>query len=102
MAGTETVDQLVRRVMNEIKEDCGLTLSDVGMLFPGHRGKPGVNSSTVFRWVTVGIPTSDSEDSPVKLEAVRVGQRWVTSHAAVERFVAILTARGGGAGHEEE
>ena len=79
----------VSPVLAEIQAGAGLSLSAAGRLFPGHRGGTSVDPSTVFRWVTKGTRTPGGH--PVKLEAVRVGGRWLTSHGAVARFVAALT-----------
>ena len=76
-------------VLNEIQSGEGLSLSAAGRLFPAHRGPGTVDPSTVFRWVTVGGKTPDG--ALVKLEAVRVGGRWLTSRQAVARFVTSLT-----------
>ncbi|WP_168219369.1 DUF1580 domain-containing protein [Limnoglobus roseus] len=66
-----------------------MSLSTAGRLFPGHRGGVAVSPSTVFRWVTKG--TRSSAGQVVRLDAVRVGGRWLTSRGAVKRFVAALT-----------
>jgi hypothetical protein len=79
----------VSQVLSEIQAGEGLGLSAAGRLFPAHRGEGTVDPSTVFRWVTKGTKTADGRK--VKLEAVRVGGRWLTSRAAVGRFVAALT-----------
>ncbi len=80
----------VPRLLTEIQAGEGLSLSAAGRLFPGHRGNGTVDPSTVFRWVTKGMRTTDRR--VVKLEAVRVGGRWLTSRGAVARFVSALTA----------
>ena len=80
----------VPQVLTEIQSGGGLGLSAAGRLFPGHRGNNTVDPSTVFRWVTKGMRTPDGRT--VKLEAVRVGGRWLTSKGAVARFVGALTA----------
>jgi len=77
-------------VLAEIQTGDGLSLSAAGRLFPGHRGGGTVDPSTAFRWVTRGAKATDG--TVVKLEAVRVGGRWITSRGAVARFVAALTA----------
>jgi hypothetical protein len=79
----------VSEVLTEIQSGAGLSLSAAGRLFPGHRGGAAVDPSTVFRWVTKGTRTHAGQ--LVKLEAVRVGGRWLTSRGAVARFVAALT-----------
>jgi hypothetical protein len=40
--------------------------------------------STIYRWVLKGVPGPDGKR--VKLEALRVGGRWVSSWAALQRF----------------
>ena len=78
------------QVLTEIQSGQGLALSAAGRLFPAHRGTGSVDPSTVFRWVIRGSKSSDGRI--VKLEAVRVGGRWLTSQAALTRFVAALSA----------
>ncbi|QJW95617.1 DUF1580 domain-containing protein [Frigoriglobus tundricola] len=86
---SETVTEPGARVLSEIQAGDGLALSAAGRLFPAHRGEGTVGPSTVFRWVTKGARSNSGQ--PVKLEAVRVGGRWLTSRAAVARFVHALT-----------
>jgi hypothetical protein len=57
---------------------------------PGRRGRP-VSFSCVLRWITDGIPGPDGHR--VKLEAVRVGGRWLTSEEALARWAERLTPR---------
>jgi hypothetical protein len=85
----DIVSEGVSQVLTEIQSGDGLSLSAAGRLFPGHRGGASVDPSTVFRWVTKGTRTTGGR--AVKLEAARVGGRWLTSRGAVGRFVAALT-----------
>ncbi len=57
---------------------------------PGHRGGPHLNGSTIFRHIVKGC--RDANGKLVRLEAVRVGSRWLTSLEAVARFSARITA----------
>ncbi len=86
----DVVSEAVPQVLAEIQVGDGLSLSAAGRLFPGHRANGTVDPSTVFRWLTKGMRTPAG--AVVKLEAVRVGGRWLTSRGAVARFVAALTA----------
>jgi hypothetical protein len=52
------------------------------LLPPGRRGRP-VTLSCVLRWVLDGVKTPQGI---VRLEAVRLGGRWLTSVEALERF----------------
>jgi hypothetical protein len=54
----------------------------------GRRGRP-VHFSTLYRWVTAGVRLPDG--SVVRLEAVRLGGKWVTSAEALQRFAERLT-----------
>lgn len=90
MADAATVADSVPDVLSEIHRGEGLSLAAAGRLFPGHRGGNSVYPSTVFRWVVKGSRTPTG--ASVRLDAVRVGGRWLTSRAAVARFVAALTA----------
>ena len=55
---------------------------------PGRRDRP-VSLSCVLRWVLEGAPGPDGQR--VRLEAQRVGGRWLTSVEALARFAAALT-----------
>lgn len=88
----DTLLDSTSRVLAEIQAGGGITLSAVGRQFPGHRGGKSVNPSTVFRWVMTGAKATDGQR--VQLEAVRVGGRWLTSKAAVSRFVDALSSSG--------
>jgi hypothetical protein len=47
--------------------------------------------STVFRWILKGIPGPDGRR--IRLEAVRIGGKWVTTHSAVQRFAQATTPK---------
>jgi hypothetical protein len=85
----DPVHDPIPQVLAEIQAGEGLSPAAAGRLFPGHRGGKSVDPSTPFRWITKGAKASDG--LLVKLEAVRVGGRWLTSRSAVARFVAALT-----------
>jgi hypothetical protein len=57
---------------------------------PGRCGRP-VSFSCVLRWITAGRPGPDGKR--VKLEAVRLGGRWLTSEEALARWAGRLTPR---------
>src|SRR5947209_2266700 len=77
-------------VLAEIRSGHGLTLAQAGRLFPAARGNAtGVHSSSVWKWSRRGSTGPGGEK--VRLEAVRVGGRWLTSSQAIDRFVRALT-----------
>jgi hypothetical protein len=57
---------------------------------PGRQGRP-VSFSCVLRWITRGLPGPDGQK--VRLEAIRVGGRWLTSKEALARWAGKLTPR---------
>ncbi|HEX4607791.1 MAG TPA: DUF1580 domain-containing protein, partial [Urbifossiella sp.] len=78
----------VTTVLGEIMAGGGLTLAQAGKLFPSHRGGGHTDPATVWRWARTGTRTPDGRI--VRLEVVRVGVRWLTSRAAVTRYVGAL------------
>jgi hypothetical protein len=90
MPPADTLRESIPQVLNEIQSGEGLSLSAAGRLFPAHRGPGSVAPSTIFRWVKTGSKTTDGR--LIKLEAVRLGNRWLTSRSALNRFVGALTA----------
>ena len=66
-----------------------ISLTDVaGHVPPRFPGKK-THLSTILRWILTGIKSPDG--SRVRLEAVRLGGKWVTTRPAVQRFVEKLT-----------
>jgi hypothetical protein len=57
---------------------------------PPFRGDKPVNPATLYRWATSGVKLPDG--SALKLEAVRLGGRFLTSAEALQRFVDRQTA----------
>jgi hypothetical protein len=65
------------------------SLAAVGRLLPARSGGRRVHPSTVWRWAHQGSRTLDGRLA--RLEVARVGERWLTSRAAVERYIRALT-----------
>jgi hypothetical protein len=67
----------------DFRNESTISLSQAArMLPPGRRGRP-VTLSCVLRWVLDGVRTPAGI---VRLEAIRLGGRWLTSIEAIERF----------------
>jgi hypothetical protein len=64
-------------------------LGDVPAHVPRHNGEP-VTVAAVRYWIRTGIGTPNGR---VRLEACRLGGRWVTSREALGRFARALTAQ---------
>ena len=71
-----------------------ITLNQAARLLPPSRRGAPVSFSCVFRWVTAGLRGPDGRH--VRLEAARVGGRWLTSREALQRFADALTPQMGG------
>jgi hypothetical protein len=78
-------ETFVPDVVAEITAGSGLNLGAAARRFPSYRGSRPVNCSTIFRWITSGVRLRDG--TRLRLEAARVGGRWLTSGAAIERFI---------------
>jgi hypothetical protein len=75
--------------MIDLSTEATLTLADAAKLLPSVRmGRP-VSYQCVLRWVKEGSRRSDGRI--VKLEAVRLGGRLITSKEALQRFAEALT-----------
>ena len=75
--------------MSTILVESTLSLHDACRLLPSSRAGKKLNLCTIWRWITGGVRAIDG--TRVRLEAVRVGGRWLTSREAIERFSASLT-----------
>jgi hypothetical protein len=66
-------------------DEMKITLTEAAVELPGSR--PGIrcHPATLTRWILKGVRTPDGR--VVKLEALRIGHKWVTSREALRRFV---------------
>jgi hypothetical protein len=73
----------------DLTSETTLSLKQAARLLPPGRGDRPVTLSCVLRWVLRGArgPLGDL----VRLEAVRLGGRWITSREALQRFTDALT-----------
>jgi hypothetical protein len=77
------------QVFEEIARGEGQTLHQLAKLFPpARRGRP-VSLSCILRWVLDGTRTPDGRT--VRLEAARCSGRWLSTPAAIQRFLAAQT-----------
>ena len=81
--------------MSTILVESTLSLHDACRLLPSSRAGKKLNLCTIWRWINDGVLALDG--SRVRLEAVRVGGRWVTSVESISRFSAALTGDTGNA-----
>lgn len=77
--------------MIDLRNETPLSLNAATRLLPaGRNGRP-VSLSCIFRWITEGILAPDG--TRVRLEASRLGGRWLTTFEAIERFADRQTPR---------
>jgi len=74
--------------LSQILDEHRINLHETTRLL-GTDGCP-THLSTVLRAITKGLKSATGER--IRLEALRVGGRWITSREAVERFTARLTS----------
>jgi hypothetical protein len=79
------VQAQVSQVAAEVSQGDAVSTSGVGRMLPGRSPGKTVDPSTVFRWISHGIRRSDG--ARVRLEAIKIGGRFITSKAAVQRFL---------------
>jgi hypothetical protein len=75
--------------MLDLTTDKPISLATATALVPPGRSGRKTHLSTLLRWITKGAKGPDGE--VVRLEAVRLGGRWMTSRGALQRFAERLT-----------
>jgi Protein of unknown function (DUF1580) len=76
-------------VISEIADGKGLSLAQAAKRFSSYRGNRPCNPSTVFRWVSNGVVTRNGQR--VRLEPARLNGRYLTTAAAIARFISAQT-----------
>lgn len=71
--------------MVDIFTESTLTINEACHLLPRGRKGSKPHFATVYRWIVDGVKSADG--TVVKLEAARIGAKWVTSKEALTRFV---------------
>jgi hypothetical protein len=67
----------------ELTYETLISLVDAARLLPPARQGRPVSMSCILRWILSGVRTPSGV---VRLEAVRLGGRWLTSREALQRF----------------
>jgi hypothetical protein len=79
--------------MLDITAETPISLAAAARLVPPARRGKRTHLSTLLRWILTGATAPDG--SRVRLDAVRLGGRWMTTLGALQRFAAALTPRVG-------
>jgi hypothetical protein len=77
--------------MFDLSLETPIPLAAAVKLVPPARSGKRCHLSTLLRWIMRGCKAPDG--SLVKLEAIRLGNRWMTSRQALQRFAERLTPR---------
>jgi len=77
------------QIAQEVAAGAGISLGQAARRLPSYRESRPVSPSTLWRWISRGVLLADG--SHVRLEAVRLGGRWLTSIPALERFTQAQT-----------
>jgi hypothetical protein len=75
--------------MLDILNEATISLAEACQLLPRGRNGAKPHLSTLIRWISKGAPRPDG--TRIRLSAVRVGAKWVTSRQALQRFAVALT-----------
>jgi hypothetical protein len=75
--------------MLDLKTETPIPLAEAAALIPPARGGKKTHLSTLLRWIVKGVRSPIGET--VRLEAIRLGGRWMTSREALQRFAERLT-----------
>jgi hypothetical protein len=86
--------------MSDILSETTLGLAEAARRLPSYRRGSPVSPSTLWRWITDGVKLPGGQ--MVRLEAARLGGRWLTSVEALARFAAAQTPTFGGGGSPPE
>jgi hypothetical protein len=78
----------------DLHAEAPLSLAAAAKLLPPGRNGRRCHLSTILRWVLRGAKAPDG--TVVRLEACRLGSRWLTSREALQRFADRLTPQLGG------
>jgi hypothetical protein len=80
----------VSPLLGEIAAGQGISFPELARRFPAARGRGRLNPATAYRWALDGIALPDG--GRLRLEAVRLGGRYLTTEAALLRFIAAQQA----------
>lgn len=81
---------MTEQLLAEVARGQGLSMAMAAGRFPPARSGKPVHPATASRWALRGVKSLDGR--LVRLEAARVGGRWVTSEPAIRRFIGALQA----------
>jgi hypothetical protein len=75
--------------MIDLALETPISLTAAARSVPSSRGGKPTHISTLLRWILSGVKAPSGE--VVRLEAIRLGGKWITSREALQRFAERLT-----------
>lgn len=75
--------------MLDLTTEAPIPLAEAAKIVPPGRAGKKTHLSTLLRWIVHGA--KDPAGNLIKLEALRLGGRWMTSREALQRFAERLT-----------
>jgi hypothetical protein len=84
-----TLTLVIEGDMIDLSLEQPIPLAEACRLVPPGRGGAKTHLSTLLRWILRGVRAPGG--GLVRLEALRLGGRWVTSREALQRFAEALT-----------
>jgi hypothetical protein len=84
-------NKTIEGVMFDTTVEAPIPLAEVAKFVPPARRGKRTHLSTLLRWILRGARSPSGEI--VHLEAIRMGNRWMTSREALQRFAERLTPR---------
>jgi hypothetical protein len=75
--------------MIDLARERAYNLSDLCQFVPPGRDGKKTHLSTLLRWILKGVRTATGQ--LVKLEALRLGGRWICTRESLQRFAEALT-----------
>ena len=76
-------------IATEVLSGSGLSLAQAARRFPPFRNNKPIAPSTVFRWISSGVRLPGG--TRIRLEAVRLGGRYLVSEESIVRFIQAQT-----------
>jgi hypothetical protein len=79
----------MRGFMIDLSTESPISLNEAARSVPPSRSAKRTHLSTILRWILKGAKAPSGEI--VKLEALRLGGKWITTREALQRFAEALT-----------
>jgi hypothetical protein len=76
---------LTEQLLEELETGQGEDLRRLARYAPSNEAGSGIHSATLHRWIMKGVKVPSGKR--IRLEAARLGGKWVSTRAALRRFI---------------